>query len=158
FGITVYIAGHKGSASTSDTVREAVEATVRAACNIARFTETDPCNGLADADRMARAMPDLDLDHPWDVTPADAERIAREAEDAARGTDVRITNSDGAGVASHRSTTCYGNSHGFLGAVTGTRHSISCGVIASDASGMQRDHWYTVARDASRLERAAVVG
>ena len=158
FGITVYFAGHKGSASTSDTMPEAVEATVRAACNIARFTEVDPCNGLADADRMARDVPDLDLDHPWALTPAEAERIAREAEDAARGTDERITNSDGAGVASHRSTTRYGNSHGFIASVTGTRHSISCGVIASDSSGMQRDHWYTVARTATGLEGAAGVG
>src|SRR5215467_7761579 len=70
FGITVYFDGHKGSASTSDTMPEAVEATVRAACNIARFTEADPCNGLADADRMARDVPNLDLDHPWTLAPA----------------------------------------------------------------------------------------
>ena len=68
FGITVYFGKRKGSASTSDSTPEAVAATVRAACNIARFTEDDPCHGLADASLMARVFPDLDLDHPWTTT------------------------------------------------------------------------------------------
>jgi len=60
FGITVYFGKRKGSASTSDSTPAAVAATVQAACNIARFTEEDPCHGLADKSLMARVFPDLD--------------------------------------------------------------------------------------------------
>ena len=53
FGITVYretadgVA--KGSASTADDRDESIVETVRAACNIAKYTQSDPCSGLADA-------------------------------------------------------------------------------------------------------------
>lgn len=158
FGITVYFDGRKGSASTSDTTPEAVAATIRAACNIARYTAPDPCNGLADAERMAREMPDLDLDHPWDLSVDEAETLARRAESAARDFDARIVNSEGASVTSHQALGIYGNTHGFVGRQVGTRHSLSCAVIADDGGGMQRNHWYTLARDASALEAAERVG
>ena len=94
FGITVYVGKRKGSASTSDSTPEAVAETVRAACNIARFTEEDPCHGLADASLMAQVFPDLDLDHPWNTSVAAAETMARQAETAARDHDRRVTNTD----------------------------------------------------------------
>jgi PmbA protein len=158
FGITVYFDGHKGSASTSDTTPAAVAATVKAACDIARFTAADPCNGLAEAERMARVMPDLDLDHPWGLSPDDAEEIARASEAAARAFDARIVNSEGAAVTTHQTLSLYGNSHGFRGSVLATRHSQSCAVIASAGDGMQRGHWYTLARDAHALESCEAVG
>lgn len=158
FGITVYVGQRKGTASTSDTTPEAIESTVSAACNIARYTESDPCHGLADARLMAQVLPALDLDHPWSPSVADVEAMAREAEASARGFDRRITNSDGASVSSQRGCSVYGNTHGFLGSRIGTRHSISCGVIAEDAKGKQRDHYYTVARRITDLDAPASVG
>lgn len=158
FGITVYVGARKGSASTSDAGPEAVRETVRAAVNIARFTEEDPCNGLADAELMARALPDLDLDHPWEVDVPRATERALEAESAALAHDPRIVNSEGADVATHRGCHVYGNSHGFLEASSGTRHTAGCSVIAEDAGGMQRDHWYTVSRVPEDLENAADLG
>lgn len=158
FGITVYIGSRKGSASTSDAGPDAVRETVRAAINIARFTEEDPCNGLADPELMARSLPDLDLDHPWEVDVPEATEHALEAESAALVHDSRIVNSEGANVATHRGCHAYGNSHGFLEASSGTRHSTGCSVIAEDAAGMQRDYWYTVSRDPGDLECPVEVG
>jgi len=158
FGITVYFGKRKGSASTSDSSHDGIEATVAAACNIARFTEEDPYHGLADAAKMARVFPNLDLDHPWTTSVADAQALAQAAEAAARGHDRRITNSDGASVGTQRVCRVYGNSNGFLGSHIGTRHSVSCGVIASDDAGMQRDHYYTVGRSIDDLLDAAAVG
>jgi len=158
FGITVYIGNRKGSASTSDSTSDAIEATVLAACNIARYSEPDPYHGLADAALMARHLPPLDLDHPWSPSVADAEALALEAEAAARAFDRRITNSDGASVASQRGCAVYGNTHGFIGSHIGTRHSISCGVIAADAQTKQRDHHYSVARRVDDLDGAAAIG
>ncbi|MBT8421380.1 MAG: metalloprotease PmbA [Gammaproteobacteria bacterium] len=157
-GVTVYFGQKKGSASTTDFSWGAIQETVRAARTIARYTSEDDYAGLADPDRMATEIPDFDLYHAWELEPEAAIAIARESEDAARGFDSRITNSEGAAVDWHEGTHVYGNSHGFLGAQSGTRHSISCAVIAGTGAGMQRDGWYTSARDPADLEGARQVG
>ena len=158
FGITVYVGDRKGSASTSDASPAAVQNTVRQAMNIAKYTEADPCNGLADADLMARTLPDLDIDHPWTVDVEGASRLALAAEAAALGVDKRIVNSEGARVATQRGCHVYGNSHGFVEAAWGTRHSLSCSVIAADEAGMQSDYAFTIGRAADDLEDADAVG
>lgn len=157
-GVTVYFGQRKGSASTSDISPAAVRETVRAACGIARYTAEDACAGLADPERLAREIPDLELDHPWDITAERAIELARECEDAARAADARITNSEGASVATYRSLRVYGNSNGFIGGYPSTRHSISCTVVARQGDRMQRDHWYSVAREHAGLESPAAVG
>jgi PmbA protein len=156
--VTVYFGNRTGSASTSDLSAEALRETVGAACTIARFTAQDPCNGLADADRMAWNAPDLDLHHPWALSVDEAIERARECEAAARGADPRIENSEGATVATQEGLQVYGNTHGFLGSVASTRHSLSCAVIGRSDGGMQRDYWYTAARRPGDLEPAEAVG
>src|SRR3569832_2925125 len=86
-GVTVYFGQRKGSASTSDYSPQAIEETVRAACDIARYTAEDDCAGLADAALMARSIPDLDLYHAWDITAERAIELAQECEAAARAVD-----------------------------------------------------------------------
>lgn len=156
-GITVYLDHKKGSASTSDWSHQAIQDTVNAACAIARHAGDDPFSGLADADLMASNIPDLDLCHPWDLSAEQAIEIAKQCEDAARS-HKGITNTEGASVSTRTGISVYGNTHGFLGGYMGTRHSTSCSVIADDENGMQRDYWYTVARDAIDMEEPESVG
>lgn len=158
FGITVYIGARKGNASTTDAGPSAIRETVRAALNIARYTEEDPCNGLADEALMARELPDLDLHHPWDVDVPSATERALQTEAAGLAFDSRIVNTDGARVATGRGCHVYGNSHGFLEAGWGTRHSTSCALIAADDDGMKPEDWYTVSRDPTDLEDHVEVG
>ena len=158
FGITLYYGHRKGAASTSDSSPTAVRETVAAAANIARYTQEDPCSGLADADLMPTVLPELDLYHPWEVDPGSAEELARDCESVGLEFDERIGNSDGAEVSSQRVCRVYGNSHGFIGSFLATRHSMSCVLIARDSKGMQRDYWYTMARNPAALEDAASVG
>lgn len=157
-GVTVYFGGRKGSASSADLSPAAVSESVRAAVSIARHTAEDDCAGLADAGLMARDLPDLDLDYPWELTPDAAIEIARQCEDAARAHDKRIENSEGATLTSHRGLRVYANSHGFMGDYASTSHSLTCIVIGKMGERMQRDYWYTTARDAAELESAAAVG
>lgn len=157
-GITVYVGHRKGHATTSDTGRDAIADTVRAAVNIAKYTAEDPCNGLATADLMADDLPDLDLHHPWGIDVDVATQLALTAEAAALDSDRRIVNSDGADVETSRSCHVYGNSHGFVGAAWGTRHGVSCSVIAADDAGMQREFEYTVGRAPTDLEAADAIG
>lgn len=157
-GITVYFGQRKGSASTADLSPRAVAETVEKACDIARYTAADDCAGLADPEELARDIPDLDLDHPWHLTPEDAVETARACEAAGREVDARITNSEGASVGSHRGVRVYGNSHGFLAGFPSTSHSVSCVLLAQSGDDMQRDYWYSSARDARDLESAQAIG
>ncbi len=156
--VTVYFGTRKGSASTADLSAAALRETVGKACSIARYTAEDPCAGLADPDTLATSIPDLDLSHPWDVTPERACELALECEAAAMKVDSRITNSEGAALSSHRGVRAYGNSLGFLGAYPGTVHSLSCAVIGVQGEEMERDYWYSTTRDWQELESATDVG
>ncbi|MGH8363293.1 MAG: metalloprotease PmbA [Gammaproteobacteria bacterium] len=157
-GVTVYFGQRKGSASSSDLSPAALNETVRAACSIARYTAADDCAGLADAALMAKDIPDLDLCHPWELAPERAIDLATRCEAAARGFDARIRNSDGATVTTHQGLRVYGNSHGFLAGYASTNHSLTCVVIGGEHGGMQRDYWYSTARDPQDLESVEAVG
>jgi PmbA protein len=157
-GVTVYFGTRKGSASTADLGAAALRETVGKACSIAGFTSEDPCAGLADPDTLAKDVPDLDLSHPWDLAPERACQLALDCEAAALAVDRRITNSEGAAVSTHRGVRAYGNSHGFLHAYPGTVHSVSCAVLGAEGDAMERDYWYSTARDWRELEDVASVG
>jgi len=157
-GISVYRDGKKGSASTSDITTAAVREAVMKACTFATYTAHDPHAGLADAELMCKDIKDLDLDHPWSVDSSAAIKMAIECEDTARGFDARITNSEGATVSTNRGVQAYGNTHGFIGSYAKSSHSISCVVLASDDGEMQRDYYYSVARDPAELEGVEPIG
>ncbi|MEO1036070.1 MAG: metalloprotease PmbA [Pseudomonadota bacterium] len=158
-GVTVYVAGSKGSASSGDFSAEALDRAVDKALSIARQTSADPCAGLADAERLCEKPLSIALDFPWALSPEDARELAIASESAALDTDPRIQNSEGAQVSTHRSMRVYANSHGFVGFDQRSRHSISCSVIgADDAGGMERDYEYTLARDPAELVDGLAVG
>jgi len=157
-GITVYFNNAKGSASSADVSPGAVRDMVAKACTIARYTARDPFAGLADPVEMARDVPDLDLYHPWELTPEQAIEMARACEAAGLAVDQRLTNSEGASVSTHRGVRVYGNSHGFLGGYPTSSHSISCVLLAQDGEDMQRDYWYSTARERAGLESLEQIG
>ena len=157
-GVTVYFGKRKGGASTADLTPAAVRETVAKACAIARYTAEDPYGGLVEPEALAREIPDLDLDHPWELTPEAAIELARSCEAQGLAVDPRVSNSEGAGVSSQRHTGVYGNSLGFLAGYSSTSHSMSCTLIAQAGDDMQRDYWWSVARDATELEAAASIG
>ena len=158
FGITVYTGRSKGSASTSDSRPAAIRETVARAMDIARHTRDDPSNGLADAELMAGAVPELELFHPAPLDPGLAEETARACEAEGLAFDRRIVNSEGAEASTLQSCRVYGNSHGFIGSHSATRYGTSCVLIAEDDNGMQRDYWYTTARDSAALDAPEAVG
>ncbi|MFG0584304.1 metalloprotease PmbA [Pseudomonas sp. zjy_9] len=158
FGITLYVGQRKGSASTSATGLDAVRETVAAALAIARHASEDECAGLADAALMARELPELDLYHPWAISPEQAVEQALACEAAAFAADPRIRNADGTSLNTHQGCRVYGNSHGFIGGYASTRHSLSCVMIAEGEGQMQRDYWYDVKRQGELLADAAGIG
>ena len=156
--VTVYFGQRKGSASTADLQDASLESTVAQACAIARHTEDDAAAGLAEAALMARAFPDLDGWHPWDLGADEALDLALACEAAGREADGRISNSDGASAATSQSLSVYANSHGFIGRERSSHHSVGCALIAGQGDGMQRDGWYSSALAREDLESAAAIG
>ena len=160
-GVTVYLGQRRGNASTSDFSRAALEQTVRAAYDIARFTAEDPAAGLPDEADLAPpevAAQDLALFHPWEIDAEAAMQVALRAEGAALAVDPRITNSDGASVSAQQSHFVMSNTRGFRGGYASSRHSFSVAPIAGRGDAMQRDYWYSSMRDAADLARPEAVG
>lgn len=156
--VTVYVGQRKGRASTADFSERALRETVQAAVDIARYTAEDEFAGLADAHLMATHCPDLDKYHEWALSTEAAIELAKNCEQAGLASDARIQNSDGAGVQTSHFQYVYANTHDFLQHQCGTRHAISCSLVASDAQGMERDYWYDVSCDFKQLESAESIG
>ena len=154
-GVSIYLGGRprvrRGHASTSDLSRAALEQTVDAAAAIARHTAEDDCAGLPDLAHLARSFPDLDLYHPWPLGTEEAIQLARRCERAAFAVSKKIRNSEGATVSAQHSQFVLANSLGFMGGHRGSRHYLSCSVIAEDKGLMQRDDWFSASRVPSKL-------
>ncbi|HWM42537.1 MAG TPA: metalloprotease PmbA [Burkholderiales bacterium] len=161
-GVTVYFGerpkARRGSASTSDFSRAALEQTVDAALAIARHTAEDDCAGLPDAELLARKQPDLDLYHPWEISTEDAVELAKRCEAAAFAVSKKIRNSEGATVSAQQTQFAFANSLGFCGSFPGSRHWLSCAVIAEDKGLMQRDDWYSASRVPAKIAEPRALG
>jgi len=157
-GVTVYLGARRGNASTSDFSHAAIERTVQAAYDIARFTAEDPCAGLPDARDICKSYKDLELFHPWTISAEKACEMAIECEDAAFQTDKKITNSEGASVSAQQSHFFSAHTRGFRGGYASSRHSLSVAPIAGRGDLMQRDAWYSSMRDPLLLASPQSVG
>jgi PmbA protein len=161
-GVSVYWgerpAASRGHASTSDFSAPAVRQTVEAALAIARHTARDDCAGLPDADMLARDIPDLDLFHPWALSTEEAIELAKRCEAAAFAVSRKIRNSEGASVSAQHSQFVSANSLGFVGGYPGSRHWLSCSVIAEDKGLMQRDDWYSASRAPEAIADPVALG
>ena len=161
--VSVYLGQRRGNANTSDFSDVAVEQTVQAAYDIARFTAQDPVAGLPDPVDVASPPSDaaiaaLDLFHPWAIDSEKAAQLALQCEKAAFATDRRIRNSEGAGVSAQQSHFFSAHSHGFRGGFASSRHSLSVAPIAGSGDAMQRDAWYSSMLDSSELASPQRVG
>lgn len=156
--ITVYFGNKKGSASTTDFTQTAIKDTVTAACRVAKYTAEDDCAGLADKSLLATTFPDLDLFYDWNISVDQAINLARECEEAALSFDAKIKNTEGASLSTQQGMRVYGNTNDFIESYSTTRHNLSCSVIAQENKAMQRDYWYSVARDSRDLESGESIG
>jgi PmbA protein len=157
-GVTVHIGQRRGNASTSDFSRAAMEATVEAAYNIARFTAEDDCADLPEAELLEMHPKDLKLCYPWLISTEEAVELAKRCEAAAFDVDKRITNSEGASVHAQQSHFVMANSRGFIGGYPYSRHTMSVAPIAGKGAKMQRDDWYSSVRNVKKMAKPEAIG
>lgn len=159
--ISVHLGQRRGNASTSDFSQLAIEQTVQAAFDIARFTAEDPFAALPDAKDIAPVhahRDDLELFFPWSLSSEDAMPLALRAEAAAFDVDKKIHNSEGAAVSAQQSHFFSAHTHGFRGGYATSRHSISVSPIAGKGKDMQRDGWYSSERNHLDLSAPEAIG
>jgi PmbA protein len=153
--------GHSAAAtSTSDFSMRALDRLVDETCTLARATAPDDYLGLPNAEAMVASAPDLELFDEAAQALDVEEKIAlvKRAEAAALDYDPRITNSEGAGLATHFSQIVYANTHGFVGEYRTSSFTLAVSPIADAGGAMQRDSWYGVSRHFKRLEAPEVIG
>lgn len=163
-GVRVMMGQRSASAYTSDFTPAGLQQMVSRALAAAKVTSEDPTAGLADPALLGKHDTDLQL-FSEEVPQLEAPALiaaARQCEEAAYATDPRIRNSDGASADASYGRRVLATSHGFVGEYQRSFCSISVSPIASDSAdsslGMQRDYWYSVARNFSGLEAAEQVG
>jgi PmbA protein len=163
-GIRALVAGEGGGyrsaiTSTSDLSRAAVERMAGEAVALGRATAVDPAAGIP-TEGFATDAPDLALhDHADLGRDVDAELAdAFAAEQAARATDPRITNSEGSQVGAGFTRVAFANSSGFFGSYEMGSYSLFSEPLAIAGDSKQRDYWMTVARCRRDLDAPEHVG
>jgi len=129
----------KRVASVSATTSSEPAALAERAVAMAKASPEDPFQGLADPERLASEIADLDL---VDGTEVSAERLKEDAlaaEEAALAVSG-VTNSSGAGASAGSGGLVLATSHGFVGQYSATRFSRSVSVIAGEGTRMERDY------------------
>src|SRR6476469_1435663 len=160
-GVRVFHGQRSASTYSSDFSRDALDRMLKSALELAKITSEDPFSGIPDASQLGSLAGDLDLYFPDVYSLPGEERInyARRAEKAALDYDPRIKNSEGGSFDAATGHKVLANSHGFVGEYRRSYCSVAAVPIAQDEQGaMQRDYWFSVARNLGRLEPPEQVG
>jgi PmbA protein len=158
--VRLFVGRSSAIASTSDLTPSSLERLVSDCRALARATAADPFSGLADVGDQLPSPAELGLFDPTaqDVTAEEAVSLAQTAERAALECDTRLTNSEGAEVSVSSRRLAYATSRGFRGAYHSSHFSLTVVPVAVADGSMQRDYWYTAARNRAALEDPRSVG
>ena len=160
-GVRIFHGKRAASTHSSDFSRAGLDRMLSSALELAKITSEDPFGGIPEPSQLGSLSGDLDLYSPDVYSLPGEERIAyaRRAEKAALDADPRIKNSEGGSFDAATGHKILANSHGFLGEYRRSYCSVAAVPIAQDENGaMQRDYWYSVARNLNRLESPEHVG
>ncbi len=160
-GVRVFYGKRAASTHSSDFTRAGLDRMLSSALELAKITSEDPYAGIPEPEQLGSISGDLDLYSPDVYSLPGQERIAyaRRAEKAALDSDARIKNSEGGSFDAATGHKILANSHGFIGEYRRSYCSVAAVPIAQDENGaMQRDYWFSVSRNLSKLESPEQVG
>ena len=156
-GLRVFVGQKVAFVSSTDFSPDAIAALPGRAVAMARLAPEDKFASLAPVERLATALPNLDLE---DAAEPGADVLiarARDAEGAALAVSG-VTNSEGGGASFSRNAVALATSTGFYGRYAGTSHSIGVAVLAGEGTAMERDYDHASARHAGDLRAAEEIG
>ncbi len=160
-GLRCMVGKRQAVVSSTDMKPDMMDELAARGIAMAKASPEDPWCGIADADQIAKGLPDLDLHDP--TVPEvesliESARIAEEAALAVSGVKQSEGASAGYGAGSV-ALAIRGDGVRFGAAYSTSSFSLSCSVIAEDAEGhMERDYDFSSVRHMSALEDAATVG
>src|SRR5258705_5253324 len=155
-GLRVFVGRRQAVVSTND-IKADVSQLAERAVAMARVAPEDPFAGLADPDKLAREIPELDLLDPDLPTVAVLEERAKRAESA--GLAVKgVTKSGGASASAGIGGMVLVTSGGFRGAYLSSGQSVSMTAIAGEGTAMERDYDYSSTLHGADLEPPEKVG
>src|SRR2546430_7924111 len=160
-GVRVFNGKRAASTHSSDFTPAGLDRMLKSAIELAKITSEDPFSGIPEPAQLGSLSGDLDLYSADVYSWPGEERIsyARRAEKAALDSDPRIKNSEGGSFDAATGRKVLANSHGFIGEYRRSYCSVAAIPIAQDDKGaMQRDYWFSVARNLGRLDPAEQVG
>jgi PmbA protein len=155
FTLRVFV-GKRTANVSANVVGDPAELAERAVA-MARVAPEDPYAGLADADRLATAFPDLDVLDASIPSAAEMTETALAVEDAARAV-AGVSNSGGASAGWSLGGLVLATSHGFTGSYLTSRFSLSASAIAGEGTQMERDYESEVKVYRSDLSDPATIG
>ena len=156
-GLRVFIGQRQAIVSSSDTGPEALAELSERAVAMARAVPEDPYCGLADAEQLAKDIPDLQSCDSFEPDAKHLSDLASRAEEAALAVSG-VTNSEGGSAAWGTYTLAMAGSNGFAHAYANSSHSLSASVIAGEGAEMERDYDYTAAVYAADMENPEAIG
>lgn len=156
-GLRVFVGERQASVATSDLSETTLNSLVERAVAMAKSAPADPLARLADADQLAKSLPDLDLADPDAPGPAKLSEMAEAVEASALGVDG-VSNSEGGGAGWSKTAIALATSNGFAGAYARTGVSFSATVIAEKDGAMERDYDWASGTHLADLADAETVG
>jgi PmbA protein len=155
-GLRVFVGRRTAVVSTNDITGDVAPLAERAVA-MAKVAPDDKFAGLADASRLARTQPELDLLDPDMPSVAVLEDRALRAE--AAGLAVKgVSKSEGASASASIGGMVLVTSDGFHGAYLVSRCGFSMSAIAGEGTAMETDYDYSSALHAADLESPEKVG
>jgi PmbA protein len=156
-GLRVFLGRRQAVVSTNDVSDAGMATLAERAVAMARAAPEDQFAGLADRERLARDIPDLDLIDPELPGVERLESLALAAEAAALEVSG-VTKSGGAAASAGIGGMVLVTSDGFSGSYLSSRHSVSMTAIAGEGTRMERDYDFSSALHAADLSDAAGIG
>ncbi len=155
-GLRVFVGAASATLSSSEFSADALTNLATHALAIARVAPADAFATLAETEWLARDFtpPAIDDTMP-DITAL--QNAARRAEAAGLAT-AGITNSEGGDASASRHHMALVTSHGFSGAYSSARYSVSTSMIAGAGEQMQRDYDYAYVTHHADLPRPESLG
>jgi PmbA protein len=155
FTLRVFV-GRRSANVSANVIADPAELAERAVA-MARVAPEDPYAGLAEAGRLARSLPDLDILDDGIPSAGELTETALAVEDAARAVPG-VTNSGGASAGWSLGGLVIATSHGFIGSYLTSRFSLAASAIAGSGTGMERDYESEVKVHRADLSAPEIVG
>jgi PmbA protein len=155
-GLRAFVGRRQAVVSTNDLTGNLDELAERAVA-MARVAPEDRFAGLAEPERLARQVPDLDLLDPELPSVTQLEAMARAAEGAALAVKG-VSKSGGASASAGIGGMVLVTSGGFKGSYLGSRHGVSMQAIAGEGTGMEQDYDFSSAIHAADLTAPELIG